>query len=204
MFTTAFQAAAAERCRYHACSPSGCSRLAAGAAQDPTDVPERWTSRTASGLHDAAGAVVCLVNAERSSRGLRPLRARRRPREAARRHSADMARRNYFAHKSPGGDDRRRPRPRRRLRRPGDGWRVGREPRLGHRQPRRRRTALVDEWLASPAHKRIMLRELLPRVRRRRRRRRAEADRRPARRDLHAEPRRDPLRITRPCARMEG
>lgn len=42
--------------------------------------------------------VIALVNLERARRGLRTLLIDERLRRAARRHSADMARRGYFAH----------------------------------------------------------------------------------------------------------
>lgn len=45
--------------------------------------------------------VVALVNAERTKRGLCPLTTDERLRSSARLHSADMARRGYFAHQGP-------------------------------------------------------------------------------------------------------
>ena len=48
-------------------------------------------------------ATLCLVNRERSSRGLRKLTVSKRLSLAAVRHSRDMARRNYFSHVSPRG-----------------------------------------------------------------------------------------------------
>ena len=69
----------------------------------PTDVQARWTSRTAAGPRRPRRALVCLVNAERTSRGLRAARDGDLA-QAARRHSADMVRRSYFAHESPSGD----------------------------------------------------------------------------------------------------
>lgn len=47
--------------------------------------------------------VVALVNVERANRGIPSLRVDERLRRAARRHSADMARRGYFAHQGPRG-----------------------------------------------------------------------------------------------------
>ena len=128
----------------------------AGAAQadrcpGSLDVP---TSQ--DGLSDAAQAIVCLVNAERTSRGLKPLRRDGDLAQAARRHASDMARRNYFSHVTPGGADLGD-----RLRDagygdPGDGWRAGEN--LGWGTGNRATPAsLVDEWLASPGHKRNML-----------------------------------------------
>jgi uncharacterized protein YkwD len=53
----------------------------------------------------ARNATVCLINRERARRGLRKLRVSRALRVAAGRHSSDMARRDFFAHVSPGGAD---------------------------------------------------------------------------------------------------
>jgi uncharacterized protein YkwD len=63
----------------------------------------------ALGPTKAADAVRCLVNVERDAAGLRPLKANARLARAARAHAADMDRRDYFEHVSPGGasfDDR--------------------------------------------------------------------------------------------------
>jgi uncharacterized protein YkwD len=128
---------------------------AAEAEQCPgsLDVPT-----TEESLSTAAAAVECLVNAERTSRGLKPLRRDRDLAQAARRHASDMARRNYFSHVTPGGDDLKD-----RLRAagygdPGDGWRAGEN--LGWGTGTRATPAsLVNEWLASPGHKRNMLHE---------------------------------------------
>ena len=130
----------------------------AGAAQvercpGSLDVP---TSQ--DGLTNAAQATVCLVNAERTSRGLRPLRRDGDLTQAARKHSADMARRNYFSHVTPGGEDLGD-----RIRdagygNPGDGWSAGEN--LGWGTGNRATpAALVDAWLASSGHKRNMLKE---------------------------------------------
>src|SRR4051812_27914789 len=56
-------------------------------------------------LSAAADALACLVNAERTSRGLKPLQRDGDLAQAARRHAADMVRRAYFAHVSPSGAD---------------------------------------------------------------------------------------------------
>ncbi len=145
-------AAVASLCLFGLLAPS------AGAAQTDRcpgslDVPTSQDS-----LGDAAQAIVCLVNAERTSRGMSPLRRDGDLAQAARRHSADMARRNYFSHVTPSGDDLGD-----RLRAagygdPGDGWRAGEN--LGWGTGSRATPAsLVDEWLASDAHKRNMLKE---------------------------------------------
>ena len=48
-------------------------------------------------------ATLCVLNAERRARGMRPLRLNRRLSKAARRHSRDMVRRRYFSHDSLSG-----------------------------------------------------------------------------------------------------
>lgn len=136
----------------------GLLATSAGAAQagrcpGSLDVP---TSQ--KGTSVAAGAIVCLVNAERTGRRLQPLRRDRDLARAARKHAADMVRRTYFSHVSPGGTDLGD-----RVRnagygRPGDRWRAGENLGWGtsyRATPR----SLVDRWLASPGHRRILLGE---------------------------------------------
>jgi uncharacterized protein YkwD len=50
-----------------------------------------------------ANAALCLVNQERTSRGLKPLSANRRLANAARGHAQDMVARGYFSHDTEGG-----------------------------------------------------------------------------------------------------
>ena len=126
---------------------------AEGAARCPgaLDVPT-----TQAQLDQAADAVTCLVNAERTSRGLKALRPDGDLARAARSHSRDMARNQYFDHTSPDGDsvgDR--------IRRagygdPGDGWKVGENLGWGTGE-RATPNALVDAWLNSPPHRAILL-----------------------------------------------
>jgi uncharacterized protein YkwD len=107
-------------------------------------------------LDEANGALVCLINAERTSRGMHALRRDADLGQAARGHAADMVRRTYFSHVTPGGADLAD-----RIRsagygRPGDGWKAGEA--LGWGTGSRATPAsLVDEWLASPGHRRILL-----------------------------------------------
>lgn len=111
---------------------------------------------TAAKVEQAADAVVCLVNAERESRGLKALKRDSDLAKAARGHSRDMIKRNYFDHTSPGGrtvGDRVRDAG---YGKPGDGWRVGENLGWGTGQ-RAAPNALVDEWLNSAAHKKNML-----------------------------------------------
>jgi uncharacterized protein YkwD len=58
---------------------------------------------SAQTLRETAQAVLCLLNAERSSRGLGALRMNSRLGRAASGHSRDMVRRRYFAHDSVDG-----------------------------------------------------------------------------------------------------
>lgn len=50
-----------------------------------------------------ANSALCLVNQERSSRGLKPLRSNKRLARAAYKHARDMDRRGYFSHDTLGG-----------------------------------------------------------------------------------------------------
>ena len=54
-------------------------------------------------IGDARRATVCLLNRRRARRGLARLRGDALLRRAAKRHSLDMVRRDYFDHVSPGG-----------------------------------------------------------------------------------------------------
>jgi uncharacterized protein YkwD len=107
-------------------------------------------------LHRAAGAVICLVNAERARHGLRALRSDADLRQAAGRHSRNMVRRGFFSHVTPSGaglNDR--------LRRSGyiHGKRarhVGEALAWGTGTPATP-NAIVAGWIASPPHHRILL-----------------------------------------------
>jgi len=69
-----------------AASPCGGSKL----PSELTDATLRWST-------------VCLVNAERTARGVGQLRLDRRLSTASRRHSQDMVAKRYFAHDSRSG-----------------------------------------------------------------------------------------------------
>src|SRR6478609_12246614 len=62
------------------------------------DGPTAQTSTVA-----LANSALCLVNQERSSRGLRPLKSNRRLSKAAGGHARDMVARGYFSHDSTNG-----------------------------------------------------------------------------------------------------
>ena len=119
--------------------------------------PGAGTVPTADGVDAARGAVLCLLNHERARHGLRPLRRNGDLRQAAGRHSRDMASRNYFSHVSPGGSDQ-----------------VDRIRAAGYLRGARRWTAgeniawgtggqatpasIVAAWMASPGHRANLLR----------------------------------------------
>jgi uncharacterized protein YkwD len=111
---------------------------------------------TQANHHAIARATLCLINAERYSRDLRPLRASGALAVAARTHSRDMVRRRYFAHTAPGGS-----RVVQRIRRSGylrsaKRWRLGENLGWGsggQASPR----AMVRAWMNSPPHRAAIL-----------------------------------------------
>ena len=112
--------------------------------------------QTAEQLATASSAVVCLVNIERAARGVEPLQRDADLAQAARAHALEMTQRQFFSHVSTNGD-----RLSDRLRAagygdPGDGWRAGEDLGWGTGE-RSTPNALVDAWLASDHHRRILL-----------------------------------------------
>jgi uncharacterized protein YkwD len=83
--------------------------LAAVAAVASTPASAATVCASADGPTAQSSAVVlgnsalCLVNQERTSRGLRPLKSNRRLSKAAKGHASDMVARGYFSHDSMGG-----------------------------------------------------------------------------------------------------
>ncbi|MEY2442458.1 MAG: hypothetical protein QOJ46_1884 [bacterium] len=75
-----------------AAAPAGCAAA--------TVIPANPTMRQA-----AADAVLCLINAERTQRGLAPVLRSSLLGKAANHHASDMVRRKYFSHVSPNGED---------------------------------------------------------------------------------------------------
>ncbi len=68
------------------------------------DCPALDVAPTAGNADEIRAAVLCLTNAERGQRDLRPLRENAKLRRAALVHSAHMVRHGYFAHTTPDGD----------------------------------------------------------------------------------------------------
>jgi uncharacterized protein YkwD len=97
-------------------------------------------------------STLCLLNRERSARGMRRLRQNRRLASAARGHATDMVRRDYFAHNSLNGSN-----PKDRIRRAGylkraRKWVVGENLAWGtgsRGTPRE----IVVAWMNSPSHR---------------------------------------------------
>ena len=119
-----------------------------------SECPGAGAAPSAQTLHRAAGAVVCLVNADRARHGLGALRRDSDLRRAARRHSRNMVRRRFFSHVTPSGV-----RLRARLRRSGyirgkQARHVGEALACGTRSTP---AAIVAGWIASPTHHRILL-----------------------------------------------
>jgi uncharacterized protein YkwD len=99
-----------------------------------------------------SSSTLCLLNAERSQHGLRPLHLNRRLSRAARRHAGDMVHRDYFSHDSLSGAsfvDR--------IRRTGylrgpRAWIVGENLAWGSGD-RSSPAAIVSAWMHSPGHR---------------------------------------------------
>jgi len=88
----------------------GATATAAPAAGEPsaacpnaTVIPTNPTMRQA-----AANAVLCLINAERTQRGLAPVASSSLLGKAAVFHASDMVRRKYFSHVTPNGENLRK------------------------------------------------------------------------------------------------
>ena len=154
MLTTAMRPllhAAATLTTFAALSAPASAATGADSCPGATKVPT-----SDADLSQAADATFCLVNAERTSRGLSSLRRDSDLAQAARGHSKDMVRRDYFAHTSPSGDTLKD-----RLREAGygsrgQGWRAGENLGWGT-AARATPNALVDAWLESPGHRKILL-----------------------------------------------
>jgi uncharacterized protein YkwD len=101
-------------------------------------------------------AVLCVVNQRRSENGLRTVVPNRRLAVAASRHSADMVQRRYFAHTSLGGTTFSARIHRARYIRPGRRWLVG-ETLAWASGPGATPGGIVDAWMNSPEHRRIIL-----------------------------------------------
>jgi uncharacterized protein YkwD len=103
-----------------------------------------------------SAAVRCLVNRERAAHGLVALRASERLETSAERHGADMVRRQYFDHDSPGGRSvADRVRSTGYLRGAGE-WALGEDLGWGTGELSTPE-AIVQSWMNSPPHRAVIL-----------------------------------------------
>ena len=111
---------------------------------------------TGSNADQIAPAILCLLNEERSERGLKPLDDEDRLLKAASRHSSDMVRRRYFDHRSPdGGTMVTRAKAAKYVPRDGS-WKVAENLAWGTRSYGSARH-VVASWMRSAAHRRNIL-----------------------------------------------
>ena len=107
-------------------------------------------------LAAAESATLCLLNAERRSRGRRPLRRNSLLEAAAQRHSRDMVDRRVFDHVNPDGVD-----PHARIERagydPSPSGATGENLGTGS-GPLSTPAEIVEGWMRSPEHRRLLLR----------------------------------------------
>jgi uncharacterized protein YkwD len=125
---------------------------AAAASCTKADASPTQMSRAA-----IARTTLCLVNAERHSQDLRPLRMSHALSAAALRHSSDMVRRSYFSHTAPGGQTFLQ-----RIRdsgylRSAERWRAGENLGWGAGGAQSSPRAIVQAWMQSPPHRKAIL-----------------------------------------------
>ena len=87
-----------------ACAALAISPAAAAHADAPSNCAGADLTPNATDMPQVEAAMLCLLNAERTSRGLAALRANGRLRNAAVAHSRDMVANHYFAHEDQSGD----------------------------------------------------------------------------------------------------
>jgi uncharacterized protein YkwD len=105
---------------------------------------------TAATLSRAAGATLCLLNAQRAAHGLRPVRTNGILRTSARRYAHAMVAGHFFAHVSPGGQTLAG----RMIRyvRGARGWSYGENLAWGSGSRATPRN-IMRAWMASPGHR---------------------------------------------------
>jgi uncharacterized protein YkwD len=127
-------------------APLGAATTAVGVGRPPVPTwptPQRRVTRS-GGLDPAAAEVVRLVNVARASAGCRALRVDVHLTAAARLHSEDMARHNYFSHTSLDGRS-----PWDRIRAQGYAYGSAENIAAGQRTP----AAVMTAWMNSPGHR---------------------------------------------------
>lgn len=108
------------------------------------------------GTTEATRVTLCLVNAERTQRGLGKLRANRKLAKAARRYAHSMVDRGFFAHVSPNGST-----PLARIKATGylrgaSGWSIGENLAWGTGDLATP-VSIVRSWMESPGHRENIL-----------------------------------------------
>jgi uncharacterized protein YkwD len=127
------------------------SASAAGRCEGATAV----TAATRA-VSPARDAILCLVNAERSERGLPRLRTNDDLERAAQDHSSDMVERRFFAHDSPGGASVRDRVERTGYLRGARRWSLGENIGWASRSISSP-AGMVRAWMESPGHREIIL-----------------------------------------------
>ena len=150
-----------------AAGPAEARQMASFTLERPT-VKVKHEARSAAGCDNAtarsgqvsedalAAGTVCLLNVERTSRGLRPLRVNGRLSAAAQQHTRVMVRRRYFSHTSRSGNDMGD-----RIRSQGylsgaRSWMIGENLAWGSGE-RSTPRSIVRAWMNSPGHRRNIL-----------------------------------------------
>jgi len=148
-------------------APAEAAKMASFTLEDPAPAAKKQ-ARSADGCENAtaragevseealASSAVCLLNGERTDRGLRPLHVDSRLSAAAGQHTRDMVRRRYFSHTSRSGSDMGD-----RIRSQGylsgaRSWMIGENLAWGsggRSTPR----SIVNAWMNSPGHRRNIL-----------------------------------------------
>ena len=115
--------------------------------------PSRHATPAQVGTDQLTSSTLCLLNAQRAHRGLRPLTMNRDLSRAALRHATDMEEHNYFSHNSRNGSTFVQ-----RIRRTGylshvSSWFVGENLAWGAGGHRSTPQGIVAAWMASPPHR---------------------------------------------------
>ena len=144
---------AAKMAKFTPEGPGGEAKPKARSAQGCENVAARAGQVSEGAL---AASTVCLLNAERSERGLRGLRVNGRLSAAAQQHTSDMVRRRYFSHTSRSGNDMGD-----RIRSQGylsgaRSWMLGENLAWGSGE-RSTPRSIVRAWMDSPGHRRNIL-----------------------------------------------
>jgi uncharacterized protein YkwD len=137
---------------------------AATSLTTPSSADAGWDDRCANADappgkgRSAERAVGCLLNAVRREHGRQPLRPDGSLALAAERHAADQVRRGYFSHVTPAGAGLRDRVRRTRYLDSARRWWLGETLAWGTGR-RATPVGVVRAWLASPTHRRVLLRQ---------------------------------------------